>query len=67
MRPAAQQCANGGHPRTGEAQNRITLASKDGRYDHRSFSVASPIIARMIETIQKRITTVASCQPSCSK
>ena len=43
-----------------------------GLYDprfpaHRSFSVASPIIARISETIQNRITICGSAQPSFSK
>ena len=37
------------------------------RSAHRSFSVASPIIARISETIQKRMTICGSAQPSFSK
>ena len=33
----------------------------------RSFSVARPISASTTEMIQKRTTTVDSCQPFCSK
>ena len=35
-------------------------------FDHRSFNVASPIRARMMEIIQKRMTMVGSCHPFCS-
>jgi hypothetical protein len=34
---------------------------------YRSFSDANPMSARITEMIQNRTTTVASCQPFCSK
>ena len=37
------------------------------RHDHRSFSVARPMTARISETIQKRMTICGSAQPSFSK
>ena len=38
-----------------------------GRSPYRSFNVASPTSASTTEMIQKRTTTVDSCQPFCSK
>ena len=50
-----------------ETENRIALAAKGRRENHRTFSVARPSSASTMETIQKRITTVDSDQPNCSK
>ena len=67
LRAAGQQRFDRRHARAGKAQHGITLSGKGGRDDHRTFSVARPSSASTIETIQKRITTVDSFQPSCSK
>ena len=50
-----------------QAVHRIMLAGEGAGGDHRSFSVASPASASTKLTIQKRITTVGSDQPRCSK
>ena len=68
--PAFKQRAHRGAPRFRETQNRDPLSGKlrdDNHRLHRSFSVASPAIARMTAMIQKRITIFGSSQPSCSK
>ena len=67
FRPAVHQRAHHRHSRAREAENRIARAGEGGGDDHRSFSVDRPIRARTMETIQKRITTVSSFQPFCSK
>ncbi len=57
-------------PRARQTQNRHAFSGKpldDDHRLHRSFSVDSPAIARMIAMIQKRITIFGSSQPSCSK
>ena len=43
------------------------LAGEGARGDHRSFSVDRPASASTKLMIQKRITTVGSDQPRCSK
>ena len=67
LRAASQQTFYSRHPLASEPEDGIALADKGGGCDHLSFSVDSPISASTIETIQKRITTVDSCQPNCSK
>ena len=67
LRPARQQAFHRSHARAGKAEDGIALTGKGGGGDHRSLSVDKPIRARTIETIQKRITTVDSFQPNCSK
>src|SRR5690606_38854871 len=67
FRPARQQRFGRGQAGPGEAQHRIASSAKGGGDDHLSLSVASPSRANMIDTSQKRITTVDSGQPSCSK
>src|SRR5690606_6212079 len=64
---ARQQRLDSGHARPGQAEHRVALSGKGARDDHRSFSVARPSTARTMAMIQKRITTVDSFQPSCSK
>ena len=53
--------------RAGEAEHGIALAGKGGAGDHLSFSVDRPASASTKAMIQKRITTVGSDQPICSK
>src|SRR5690606_8040894 len=65
--PARQQGLRRRHSRAGEAEDRVALSGKGGRDDHLSFSVARPMTARTMAMIQKRITTVDSFHPSCSK
>ena len=67
MCPAFQQRPDHGQPGPGQSENRVAPTGEVGRDDHRNFSVDRPMIARMIETIQNRITTVDSAQPSFSK
>ena len=67
FRPARQQCLSRSQARTGETEDGIAFAGKGGRSDHRTFSVARPASASTMEIIQKRITTVDSAQPFCSK
>src|SRR5436190_5296846 len=62
-----EQCFHRCQPGTRKAVDRIMLAGEGARGDHRSFNVLSPASARMKLTIQKRITTVGSDQPRCSK
>src|SRR3546814_145671 len=64
---AGDECLDRREPRARQSQHRIAATGKGARGDHRSFKVASPASARTIETIQKRMTTVDSGQPSCSK
>src|SRR3954470_9376220 len=66
-RPARQQRFHGREPRAREAVHGIVLAREGARHDHRSFSVARPASASTKLMIQKRITTVGSDQPRCSK
>ena len=66
-RAAGDERLDSRETRARQSQYRIAAAGKDARGDHRSFKVASPASARTIETIQKRMTTVDSGQPSCSK
>ena len=54
-------------PGAGEAQHGVALAREEGGDDHRSLRVERPSSANTMETIQKRITTVDSAQPFCSK
>ncbi len=66
-RAAGDERLDGRQTRARQSQHRIAATGKGARGDHRSFKVASPASARTIETIQKRMTTVDSGQPSCSK
>src|SRR4029079_6018877 len=66
-RTACEQRLNRREPAPREAVHRIMLAGEGAGGDHRSFSVLSPASARMKLTIQKRMTTVGSDQPRCSK
>ena len=50
-----------------EAEDGIFLPREGARRDHRSFSVDRPASASTKAMIQKRITTVGSLQPFCSK
>ena len=67
MGSARQQRLHRSLARAGQAENGKLLAGPGGADDHRSFSVASPRIASTMATIQKRITTLLSLQPNCSK
>jgi hypothetical protein len=67
LRAAGRQRVDRGEARPRKAQHRIASAGKGGGDDHRSFNVARPASASTKDTIQKRMTTVVSCQPSCSK
>ena len=67
---AFRERAHRGTPGARETQHRDPFSGKfldDDHRLHRSFSVESPAIARMIAMIQKRITIFGSSQPSCSK
>ena len=50
-----------------EAEDGVMLSCEGRAGDHLSFSVDRPARARMKLMIQKRITTVGSDQPRCSK
>ena len=64
---ARQQRLDRRQPRAREAVDRVMLAGEGPGGDHRSFSVARPASASTKLMIQKRITTVGSDQPRCSK
>jgi len=66
-RAAGDERLDGREARARQPQHRIAATGKGARGDHRIFKVASPASARTIETIQKRMTTVDSGQPNCSK
>ena len=66
-RAAGQQRFDRGKAGPRQPQHGIGLARKDIRNDHRSFNVARPASASTKAMIQKRITTVGSAQPNCSK
>ncbi len=65
--PARQQRVDRRRARPRQPQHRIAFAAPGRARDHRSFSVDSPASASTNAMIQKRITTVGSAQPSCSK
>ncbi len=67
LRPAGPQRGDRRQPGARQAVDRIMLAGPGGRRDHRSFSVLSPASASTKATIQKRMTTVGSDHPLCSK
>ena len=67
LRSAGDERVDGGEPGTGKAQHRIFLPGECGARDHRSFKVESPARARTKLMIQKRMTTVGSDHPICSK
>src|SRR5438128_1883035 len=67
LRAARQERPHRRRARSGEAQHRVFLAGEGLGRDHRSFSVARPASASTKLMIQKRITTVGSDQPRCSK
>ena len=66
-RAARKQRLDRRQPRAREAVDRIMLAGEGLGRDHLSLSVESPASASTKLTIQKRITTVGSDQPRCSK
>ncbi len=68
-RPHRGQRAHRRKPGTPQSHHRVAAPGKQiGRKSaHRIFSVARPTRARIIETIQKRITIVGSAQPFFSK
>ena len=66
-RPARQQRVDRRPPAAGEAEDGVMLAGEGGAGDHLSLRVERPASARMKLMIQKRITTVGSLQPRCSK
>jgi hypothetical protein len=66
-RTARQQRFHRRQPRPGEPVDSIMFAREGPGRDHRSFSVARPARASTKLMIQKRITTVGSDQPRCSK
>ena len=66
-RAAGQQRFDRGQARAGQSEDGIGFAGEGAARDHRSLSVARPARARTKAMIQKRITTVGSLQPSCSK
>src|SRR5690606_18133172 len=66
-RSAGVQCVQCRHAGSCQAQYGIAFIGKGGRTYHLSFSVDRPASARTRLMIQKRITTVDSDQPSCSK
>jgi hypothetical protein len=55
------------HAGSREAEYGVALALPGVGKDHRNFSVDRPASASTRLMIQKRITTVGSLQPSCSK
>src|SRR6185437_11960983 len=65
--PARQQSLDRRHARAREAQHRIALPGEGRARHHRNFNVESPASARTKAMIQKRMTTVGSDQPICSK
>ena len=66
-RPARQQRLDRRQPAARKAEHGIMLSGEGPGRDHLSLSVDSPASARMKLMIQKRITTVGSLQPRCSK
>ncbi len=68
-RPAGDERARGGEPRTAEAEQSDALSRKcrDRRHAHLSFRVERPTIASTKAMIQNRMTICGSDQPSCSK
>ncbi len=67
LRPARQQRLHRRKAAPRKPQHRIMPAREGLGRDHRSLSVDSPASARTKLMIQKRITTVGSLQPRCSK
>jgi hypothetical protein len=67
LRARGKQRLHRGKPRASEAEHGIMFSGEGAAGYHRSFSVARPMRARTKLMIQKRITTVGSLQPSCSK
>src|SRR5438270_9716330 len=67
LRTARQQRFHGREPGPGKPVDGVFLAGEGLGRDHRSFSVARPASASTKLMIQKRITTVGSDQPRCSK
>ncbi len=65
--PTRHQRAHGRGARSGQAQNGVCLVGPSTARNHRSFSVDRPASASTRLMIQKRMTTVGSDQPSCSK
>ncbi len=66
-RATRQQRTHARRARACEPQHSVAPAAPERRDDHRSFNVESPASASTSAMIQKRITTVGSLQPSCSK
>jgi len=66
-RPAGDQRPHGRQPAPGQAKDGVMLARPGPGRDHLSFRVLSPASASTKAMIQKRITTVGSLQPLCSK
>jgi phospho-N-acetylmuramoyl-pentapeptide-transferase len=64
---AGEQRRNRRQPAARKAEDGEVLAREGWCRDHLSFSVERPASARMKLMIQKRITTVGSLQPRCSK
>ena len=64
IRAHRQQRARHGQAVAAQADDGIAAGREEGcRPGHRIFNVASPTRARIMETIQKRITMVGSDQP----
>ena len=60
-------CSNENLPLWGRWQPVGLTEGARSHFPHRNFKVDKPISASTIATIQKRITTLLSLQPSCSK
>src|SRR3954451_6289556 len=67
LAPTCDEGFHGRQTRAGEPVHRVMLAREGVGGNHRSFSVLSPASASTKLMIQKRITTVGSDQPRCSK
>ena len=67
LRAAGRQRRDNRQPAACQPQHRISFPCKGLCSDHRSFSVARPLSASTMLTIQNRMTTVDSAQPSASK
>ncbi len=67
LRAAGEQRLDRRQARPREAVDRVMLAGEGPGGDHLSFRVARPASASTKLMIQKRITTVGSDQPRCSK
>ena len=67
LRPVGEQRLDRRQPAPGKAQHGIMFSGEGSCGDHLSLSVDSPASARMKLMIQKRITTVGSLHPRCSK